>query len=99
MYLLCFSALDNGILKLYLMFGILAYFAALGLPGWIGLDRSAATAIVLGLILLSTALTTAYKLYYCRRNRDLRVDETRTANTGEYHGMYFLFVCFILATK
>jgi len=58
---------------------------SLGLPGWIGLDRSAATAIVLGLILLSTALTTAYKLYYCRRNRDLRVDETRTVNTGEYH--------------
>ena len=79
--------------------GILAYFAALGLPGWIGLDRSAATAIVLGLILLSTALTTAYKLYYCRRNRDLRVDETRTANTGEYHGMYFLFVGFILTIK
>jgi len=58
---------------------------SLGLPGWIGLDRSAATAIVLGLILLSTALTTAYKLYYCKRSRDLRVDETRTANTGEYH--------------
>ena len=61
-------------------------FAALGLPGWMGLDKSAAIAIVLGCILLTTALATAYKLYHCRRNRDLRNDEMRTANTGQYHG-------------
>ena len=60
--------------------------AALGLPGWMGLDKSAAIAIVLGCILLTTALATAYKLYHCRRNRDLRNDEMRTANTGQYHG-------------
>ena len=63
-------------------------FAALGLPGWMGLDKSAAIAIVIGCILLTTALATAYKLYHCRRNRDLRNDEMRTANTGQYHGMY-----------
>ena len=51
-----------------------------------GLDRSAAVAIVLALILLTAALTTAYKLYHCRRNRELRNDEMRTANTGQYHG-------------
>ena len=62
--------------------------AALGLPGWMGLDKSAAIAIVLGCILLTTALATAYKLYHCRRNRDLRNDEMRTANTGQYHGKY-----------
>ena len=49
-----------------------------------GLDRSASAAIVIALVLLTTALVTAYKLYYCRRNRDLRNDEMRTANTGQY---------------
>lgn len=61
------------------------FCASLGLPGWMGLDKSAAIAIVLGCILLTTALATAYKLYHCRRNRDLRNDEMRTANTGQYH--------------
>ena len=63
------------------------FIAALGLPGWMGLDRSATVAIVLALVLLTAALGTAYKLYYCRRNRELRNDELRTANTGQYHGM------------
>lgn len=61
------------------------FCTSLGLPGWMGLDRSAAVAIVLALILLTAALTTAYKLYHCRRNRELRNDEMRTANTGQYH--------------
>lgn len=63
-------------------------FAALGLPGWMGLDRSAAVAIVLALVLLTSALGTAYKLYHCRRNRDLRNDEMRTVHTGQYHGKF-----------
>lgn len=69
-------------------------FAALGLPGWMGLDKSAAIAIVLGCILLTTALATAYKLYHCRRNRDLRNDEMRTANTGQYHGRCIHYVLY-----
>ena len=68
--------------------------AALGLPGWMGLDKSAAIAIVLGCILLTTALATAYKLYHCRRNRDLRNDEMRTANTGQYHGRCIHYVLY-----
>ena len=51
-----------------------------------GLDKSATIAIVMALILLTAALGAAYKLYFCRRNRDLRTDELRTANTGQYHG-------------
>ena len=51
-----------------------------------GLDKSATIAIVLGLILLTAALSVAYKLFFCKRNRDLRSDELRTANTGQYHG-------------
>ena len=62
------------------------YFTALGIPGWMGLDKSATIAIVMALILLTAALGAAYKLYFCRRNRDLRTDELRTANTGQYHG-------------
>ena len=69
---------------------ILFNFSALGLPGWIGLDKSAAIAIVLALILLTTALGTAYKLYHCKRNRDLRDDEMRTVNTGQYHGEFHI---------
>jgi len=59
---------------------------ALGIPGWMGLDKSATIAIVLALILLTAALGVAYKLFFCKRNRDLRNDELRTANTGQYHG-------------
>jgi hypothetical protein len=62
------------------------FFAALGFPGWLGLDRSAAIAIVMAIVLITAALGTAYKLYHCRRNRELRNDEARTANTGQYHG-------------
>ena len=62
------------------------YFSALGIPGWMGLDKSATIAIVMALILLTAALSTAYKLYFCRRNRDLRNDQQRTENTGQYHG-------------
>ena len=73
--------------------------AALGLPGWMGLDKSAAIAIVLGCILLTTALATAYKLYHCRRNRDLRNDEMRTANTGQYHGKFFYYIEYVIKTN
>ncbi len=59
---------------------------ALGLPGWLGLDKSAAIAIAVGILILSVASCTAYKLYYCKTNRELRTDEIRTATTGQYHG-------------
>jgi len=61
------------------------FCSSLGIPGWMGLDKSATIAIVMALILLTAALGAAYKLYFCRRNRDLRTDELRTANTGQYH--------------
>ena len=71
----------------YIFFVTLCFcFSALGIPGWMGLDKSATIAIVLALILLTAALGVAYKLFFCKRNRDLRNDELRTANTGQYHG-------------
>ena len=67
-----------------------------------GLDKSATIAIVLALILLTAALGVAYKLFFCKRNRDLRSDELRTANTGQYHGntiSLILILCKIISTN
>ena len=51
-----------------------------------GIDESGAIGIAIGILVLAAALATAYKLYHCKRNRELREDEVRTATTGQYHG-------------